>query len=492
MKQNILSKFLPLAAAILLATSCSKDSDNTTQNVVPNPDPEVVTIPDGGTRQVPFSVTVNTGNSLSKITYADTKVDGKMVVLPSFEEKDANMEMKITSADDLVTGTLKLSNWKTGTFSGPLTVRDEATDETALTGTIIVPASGDNSNVSTRSIEDLMGKCGHTYQANFNYGSKDRVDLVDVANSYLEIFLEGGTSVDINVTPYTLNSDGRIWLMLAPDTKITSEALGIEDRTTAAGKIHTIFRIVKGYTGAELYTFEDFRYGKFETRMKMAAASGTVSSMFLYQDGSEIADGRPWVEIDLEVLGKEPGSFQSNIITGKAGAQKTSEKHHTVDPAAHQAFHTYAIEWTPKYVRWTVDGKEVRKTVTDENNIKDQVANLKGTQGLRFNLWSSESAEWVGEFDESALPLFQFINWVKVYKYTPGTGEGGGDFTLDWTDNFDYFDGNRWGKVMGTFVGNRVFFTDKNVYTQDGMLILALTRKGQEFFSGAVPKDDQQ
>ena len=241
----------------------------------------------------------------------------------------------------------------------------------------------------------------------------------------------------------------------------------------------------KDFSGAELFTVDEVQYGKFEARMKMAAASGTVSSMFLYQNGSEIADGRPWVEVDIEVLGKNPSSFQSNIITGKAGAQKTSEQHHDVNPATDQAFHTYGLEWTPNYVRWTVDGKEVRKTEGG------QVSNLTGTQGLRFNLWSSESAAWVGQFDESKLPLFQFINWVKVYKYTPGQGEGGSDFTLDWTDNFDRFDGSRWDKGNWTFDGNRVDLTPRNIYTQDGMLILALTRKGQEQFNGQVPKDDQ-
>ena len=242
----------------------------------------------------------------------------------------------------------------------------------------------------------------------------------------------------------------------------------------------------KDFSGAELFTVDEVQYGKFEARMKMAAASGTVSSMFLYQNGSEIADGRPWVEVDIEVLGKEPNQFQSNIITGKAGAQNTSEKHHNVSPATDQAFHTYGLEWTPNYVRWTVDGKEVRK---DEGG---QVSQLTGTQGLRFNLWSSESAAWVGQFDESKLPLFQFINWVKVYKYTPGQGEGGSDFTLDWTDNFDRFDGSRWDKGNWTFDGNRVDLTPKNIYTKDGMLILALTRKGQESFNGQVPKDDEE
>ena len=245
----------------------------------------------------------------------------------------------------------------------------------------------------------------------------------------------------------------------------------------------------KDFSGAELYTNKEFTYGKFEARMKMAAASGTVSSMFLYQNGSEQASAQRWVEVDIEVLGKSPNSFQSNIITGKAGAQVTSEKHHQVNPAADQGFHTYGLEWTPDYVRWTLDGQEVRKTNKGDN--KNQVENLIGTQGLRFNIWSSESAEWVGQFDESKLPLFQFINWVKVYKYTPGQGENGSDFTLDWTDNFDSFDSGRWSKGNWTFDGNRVDLTPNNIYTRDGMLILALTRKGQESFNGQVPVDNE-
>ena len=258
-------------------------------------------------------------------------------------------------------------------------------------------------------------------------------------------------------------------------------------------KLHYLFTLVllltvstawaKDFTGGEVYTKQEFQYGKFEARMMMAAASGTVSSMFLYQEGSEIPDGRPWVEVDLEILGKNPGSFQSNIITGKAGAQKTSEKHHALNPASDKAFHTYAIEWTPNYVRWTVDGVEVRKTEGG------QVLNLTGTQGLRFNLWSSESVAWVGSFDESKLPIFQFINWVKVYRYTPGAGSDGSDFTLDWTDDFDSFNSDRWAKGDWTFDGNRVDLTDKNVYCKYGMMILALSPKGQENFNGPVPID---
>lgn len=251
--------------------------------------------------------------------------------------------------------------------------------------------------------------------------------------------------------------------------------------------------MAKDYSGAELYSNEEWMYGKYEARMYMGAISGTVSSMFLYANGSEQTDGRPWVEIDIEVLGKNPGSFQSNIITGKAGAQNKSEKHHAVNPAANAGFHTYGLEWTPNYVRWTLDGVEVRKATKGSQivNGQDQVAALSKPQGIRFNLWSHEDAGWVGAWDDSKLPVFQFINWVKRYEYTPGKGPNGSDFTLDWVDDFDTFDDSRWGKGDWTFDGNRVDLTKNNIYSKNGMLILALTRKGQEMFNGQVPVDNE-
>lgn len=241
--------------------------------------------------------------------------------------------------------------------------------------------------------------------------------------------------------------------------------------------------MAKDYSGAELYTLSEWMYGKYEARMYMGAASGTVSSMFLYRNGSESSG--PWVEIDIEVLGKNPSQFQSNIITGSASSKTTSEQLHNVSPAANAGFHTYGIEWTPSYVRWTLDGAEVRKTTGG------QVSALTEAQGLRFNLWSSEETSWVGPWSDSNLPIFQFINWVKAYKYTPGQGPDGSDFTLDWTDNFDSFDASRWGKGNWTFDGNRVDLTENNIYAKDGMIVLALTKKGQEMFNGTVPVDNE-
>lgn len=254
----------------------------------------------------------------------------------------------------------------------------------------------------------------------------------------------------------------------------------------------------KDYSGAELYTSETWMYGKFEARMQMAVGSGTVSSMFLYHNDSYLGCDEPWVEVDIEVLGKNPNEFQSNIITGNgpndgcADKKSYSEQLHPMSPAVDKVYHTYGLEWTPDYVSWIIDGIEVRRTKKGELNKdgRDQVADLGlREQGLRFNLWASEEPAWVGPWDDAILPVNQFINWVKVYKYTPGAGEDGTDFTLDWVDDFDTEDVYRWGYGNWTFDGNRVDLSIFNATVLQGSMVLSLTKAGEEGFNGTVPAD---
>lgn len=242
--------------------------------------------------------------------------------------------------------------------------------------------------------------------------------------------------------------------------------------------------MAKDYWGAELYTNEDYQYGRFEARMKMAASSGTVSSMFLYYNDSYMATN-PWVEVDIEILGKNPGSFQSNIITGNANAKVTSEKYHTINPSASENFHVYAMEWTDKYVAWFLDGKEVRRST-------DQVRDLVKRQDLRFNIWAPipRLSDWVGNFNANALPLYQYIDWVKVYDYVPGQGNYGSDnnFKLKYADDFDGNDlHSRWSTANWSFDENNVDLKPDNVAVRNGYAIIGLTRANQGVVGANIP-----
>lgn len=236
----------------------------------------------------------------------------------------------------------------------------------------------------------------------------------------------------------------------------------------------------KAYKGAEIYSSDSYLYGRYEIRMRVANASGVLSTFFTYKNGSEVGNTF-WEEIDIEVLGKDNATqWQSNIILGSSRPTIHTEQTHTANASLADAYHTYVVEWTPDYVAWYLDGVEVRR-ITGTSTV----TSLTNPQSLRFNIWSSESVLWVGAWDDAVLPVYQFVNYIdyKTYNATTKTFEGG------WRDDFNSFDSVRWGKANWSFDGNRVDFAPENALVKDGILILALTQENATGFSDAPPVD---
>jgi len=211
--------------------------------------------------------------------------------------------------------------------------------------------------------------------------------------------------------------------------------------------------------------------------MRVARGGGILSTFFTWKEGSE-QSGVLWEEIDLEVFGKNDATtWQSNILTGSP--RKGSEQVHRAGASLAEDYHTYAIEWTPDYVAWFFDGNQVRKTTGG------QARELTNQAGIRFNLWAAFDANWAGAWYDDVLPQYQFVNWVKYY----GTHEG--QFTLEWVDDFDSLNNDRWGKANWTFAENRADFDPQNIVIQDGTLVLCLTKEGETGFNGDVPPDHE-
>lgn len=237
----------------------------------------------------------------------------------------------------------------------------------------------------------------------------------------------------------------------------------------------------KAYKGAEIYSNQSYQYGRYEMRMRVAKASGTLSTFFTYKNGSEIGNTF-WEEIDIEIFGKNNATqWQSNIILGTQRPTIKTEMTHTSATSLADAYHTYVLEWTPDYVAWYLDGTEIRRI-----NGTSTVTSLVNSQSIRFNLWSSTAESWVGPFDDSQLPVYQFISYLdyKAYNSSTKTFEGG------WRDEFTSFDTGRWSKANWSFDENRVDFAPENVLVKDGVLVLALTRENATGFSGTVPADE--
>lgn len=242
--------------------------------------------------------------------------------------------------------------------------------------------------------------------------------------------------------------------------------------------------------GVEIYSTNVVHFGRWETRMKAAATPGTVSSFFVYYPNSSTSSTGapyPWREIDIEVLGKSGFGFQSNLITGTAASQTTSEAYHTLAFDLSSSYHTYTLDWTPDSVVWRIDGTTVRKTTPSSQQVVDL---RDSSDTYRMNLWASNSPSWAGTLDTSKLPVLQIVHWMRYSAYTPNAGPGGSNFTPSWTDSFQNINTSRWAFGNWTFTGNYATFTNSNAKVQNGYLVMMLSTVGKMGqFPSSFPRD---
>ena len=273
--------------------------------------------------------------------------------------------------------------------------------------------------------------------------------------------------------------DGSSSSTLAPVAGESSSSATAIQTTDENGKLIALDPS-KEYTfyGSELTGKEQFLYGRFEARMKMASIPGTVSSMFLNYDNSYKKGDEPWNEIDIEVLGKSQTQWQSNIITREADPSipgtTSSETIHDFGFDATQDFHLYTIVWTPEYVSWEIDSVEVRRDTLGmahgTHADADQVKFLTKPQSLRFNLWASQTPAWTGKFTGIGLPIEQQIDYVRAYTYDTTSKA----FTLAWQDDFEgtSLNSDRWSR--GNWTMELVEYRVQNVKVSDGMARIIL------------------
>jgi uncharacterized protein YjdB len=241
MKKTFL-RILPLAAAVLLATSCSKDENN--DNAVVNNGQETVQ-----TKTLPISITVNQ-KGLSKLSCTgDMGAD----LQPIFEAGDKLAIYKgETFVKNLEVTADKISaDGKTATFEGEIEAEglvDGVTELTAKIGTPITAA------VTATSRENAV-KSGCYQTATFTYSSTGNNITLEEQNAYIEVVWtnKGNSTVDFtivggNTVSLTLNAQGQGWIVAPAGVTLECEALGIAEATTVKGNIYGITRTFRSIT----------------------------------------------------------------------------------------------------------------------------------------------------------------------------------------------------------------------------------------------------
>jgi hypothetical protein len=228
---------------------------------------------------------------------------------------------------------------------------------------------------------------------------------------------------------------------------------------------------------AELFRTESRRYGRFEARIRYAAGDGVVSSFFLWKDGSEMP-GTFWNELDFEKLGATC-YMQTNTLYGNP--VMSSEQSHTMPSDMCEAYHDYRFEWTPTYIAWFIDGREIRRETGA--SVAAFEANAPGGMNMRFNVWPG-NANFGGNFNPAILPVRQYISWVQYSSFQNG------NFQLEWREDFNGnslpagWDTGNWPSPYELSTHNAA-----NVTFANGIAVLSLTADGATGFTGTPPPD---
>jgi endo-1,3-1,4-beta-glycanase ExoK len=165
----------------------------------------------------------------------------------------------------------------------------------------------------------------------------------------------------------------------------------------------------KPLDGAEIQSHAAYRYGYFETVMRVPEGKGVVSGFFTYTGPEGRARSN---EIDVEIVGKDTRIVE---LTTHAGDNPPAARIRLPGDAA-KAFHVYAFDWQPTYVRWYIDGELVREITGAA------AARLNRPQKIMLDVWGSKKLRpWVGDLDLDGGPWTLAVSCVA---YAP-THEGG-------------------------------------------------------------------
>jgi beta-glucanase (GH16 family) len=169
------------------------------------------------------------------------------------------------------------------------------------------------------------------------------------------------------------------------------------------------------YTSARLLTANTFtqRYGHFEARIKLPPGQGLWPAFWMQGDGGAVWPNNGEIDV-METVGSDegtnhgsmhgPGYSGGNPLTGTytlpGGAQLSSD------------YHTYAIDWGPNGVVWSLDGTAV------ENHVR---ADAGGNQWvfdhpffMLLNL--AVGGNWPGDPTSSTpFPATMSVDYVRVY-----------------------------------------------------------------------------
>ncbi len=158
------------------------------------------------------------------------------------------------------------------------------------------------------------------------------------------------------------------------------------------------------YRSAWIRTKNEYLYGFFEVRAKVAAGQGLWTTIWMMPDPY---DGNEAWEIDIaEFPGTGTTEAFQNIHWGVFEENNTDLS--SVEADYSTAFHTYGVHWESDRIRWYIDGALIKTHTAHVPNVPMQLICFLEVGG---------PVGWVGTFDGSTpLPRSTEVEHVRIWR----------------------------------------------------------------------------
>lgn len=175
------------------------------------------------------------------------------------------------------------------------------------------------------------------------------------------------------------------------------------------------------YLSGHMNTYDtfNFRYGYIEMRAKVAAGQGFLETFYASRTDKSVLG-----EIDvLEFIGSQPKALYGTVHFDDNGFLTKSKVVRAAQTEALSAdYHTYAVDWTPTYIRFYLDGVLTGEITTPES--------LKAAVYLMADF--SVGGTWAGYPDSTTpFPSAYSIDYMRVWQdasaFAPETVTGTGE-----------------------------------------------------------------
>jgi beta-glucanase (GH16 family) len=174
-----------------------------------------------------------------------------------------------------------------------------------------------------------------------------------------------------------------------------------------------------GFLSARIKTQGKFsiRFGRIEARIKLPTGRGIWPAFWMLSDTFTSAGWPACGEIDImEQLGQEPGEIHGTIHgPGYSAAQGPSADYHLpAGQSFRDAYHVFAIDWSPNEIVWSVDGMVYHRR--GPHTIPQGTRWVFNSSPFFIILNVAVGGDWPGPPDKNtAFPQAMLIDYVRVY-----------------------------------------------------------------------------